>query len=189
MTRRKPRRTDRREQLVKRADGEVVALPALPQAVDLPDLPGALCIGVDPEAWFAEDSAAVSAAKAICSRCPVRRECLVWALETGEPHGVWGGLTEQERAELRIDRGTRHAKGARPVGRELLDLTVTRRGAVVAELTGEADPKDPDELRRLLLAAVRRDGRDASQVAEYELQVRYAGERGLLTTFVAAEED
>lgn len=39
-------------------------------------------------------------AKAICAQCPVRRQCLEWALETHQPHGVWGGLDEQERERL-----------------------------------------------------------------------------------------
>ena len=38
-----------------------------------------------------------AAAKAVCARCPVRRECLGHALESGEPYGVWGGLSEGER--------------------------------------------------------------------------------------------
>jgi WhiB family redox-sensing transcriptional regulator len=39
-------------------------------------------------------------AKAICSDCPVQVPCLTFALETREPHGVWGGLTETERQAL-----------------------------------------------------------------------------------------
>lgn len=38
-----------------------------------------------------------AAAKSVCARCPVRRECLVQALESQEPYGVWGGMTETER--------------------------------------------------------------------------------------------
>jgi WhiB family redox-sensing transcriptional regulator len=30
----------------------------------------------------------------------VRRECLGYALEIREPHGIWGGLNENERREL-----------------------------------------------------------------------------------------
>jgi len=41
-----------------------------------------------------------AAAKAVCASCPVRRECLDHALESGEPYGVWGGLSEGEREEL-----------------------------------------------------------------------------------------
>ena len=36
-------------------------------------------------------------AKRICRSCPVSDECLASALERKEPHGVWGGLTEDER--------------------------------------------------------------------------------------------
>jgi WhiB family redox-sensing transcriptional regulator len=37
------------------------------------------------------------AAKRICHRCPVLDECRSHALSAGEPHGVWGGLSESER--------------------------------------------------------------------------------------------
>lgn len=36
-------------------------------------------------------------AKAICATCPVRAECLAVAVAAGERHGVWGGLTSDER--------------------------------------------------------------------------------------------
>jgi WhiB family redox-sensing transcriptional regulator len=36
-------------------------------------------------------------AKAICATCPVRIECLDYAIEIREPHGIWGGLNELER--------------------------------------------------------------------------------------------
>jgi len=39
-------------------------------------------------------------AKRVCGACPVRAECLDWAVETRQDAGVWGGLTENERAEL-----------------------------------------------------------------------------------------
>ena len=41
-----------------------------------------------------------AAAKQVCASCPVRRECLDHALTSGEPYGVWGGLSESEREEL-----------------------------------------------------------------------------------------
>ena len=37
------------------------------------------------------------AAKAICARCPVIRECLQHAMAVREPYGIWGGLSEEER--------------------------------------------------------------------------------------------
>ena len=42
----------------------------------------------------------IAAAKAICRRCPAINECLEHALRVREPYGVWGGLSEDERAYL-----------------------------------------------------------------------------------------
>lgn len=36
-----------------------------------------------------------------CFGCPVRQKCLQWALDKGEDHGVWGGMTEAERRALK----------------------------------------------------------------------------------------
>jgi pimeloyl-ACP methyl ester carboxylesterase len=40
-------------------------------------------------------------AKEICAACAVRLRCLDHALATGEPHGIWGGLSETERQAIR----------------------------------------------------------------------------------------
>jgi len=40
----------------------------------------------------------VAEAKAICAGCPVRNECLAFALRTGQVDGIWGGTTTHERA-------------------------------------------------------------------------------------------
>ncbi len=56
-------------------------------------------------------------AKAVCRQCPVIDECLGYALDAREPHGVWGGLTETERRDLLVrvvddDRAdTSHGRG------------------------------------------------------------------------------
>jgi len=36
-------------------------------------------------------------AKEICFDCDVRPDCLDYAIEILEPHGIWGGLNEVER--------------------------------------------------------------------------------------------
>ncbi len=36
-------------------------------------------------------------AKEICESCSVQRDCLEYALSIREPHGIWGGMTENER--------------------------------------------------------------------------------------------
>lgn len=40
-------------------------------------------------------------AKAVCEGCSVREECLDYALENNERYGIWGGLTDAERRDLR----------------------------------------------------------------------------------------
>jgi WhiB family transcriptional regulator, redox-sensing transcriptional regulator len=74
----------------------------------------AACRDEDPELFFpvgvptAKPYQAQEAdAKKVCARCPVRTECLTWALETGLDHGVWGGLTEHERRALLARRARR----------------------------------------------------------------------------------
>ena len=39
-------------------------------------------------------------AKSICATCPVRVECLEYAIRIRETHGIWGGLNELERRLL-----------------------------------------------------------------------------------------
>ncbi len=39
--------------------------------------------------------------KELCMSCPVRVECLDFALRSGEKHGIWGGKSERQRREMR----------------------------------------------------------------------------------------
>ncbi|MFB7239317.1 WhiB family transcriptional regulator [Streptomyces sp. NPDC056269] len=59
----------------------------------------ALCRTAQADDLFVE-GAAQSRAKALCSGCPVRAECLAHALDGRIEHGVWGGMTERERRAL-----------------------------------------------------------------------------------------
>lgn len=40
-------------------------------------------------------------ARAVCATCPVRAECLTYAMDNSERHGVWGGMSVKERQRLR----------------------------------------------------------------------------------------
>jgi WhiB family redox-sensing transcriptional regulator len=69
----------------------------------------ALCRDEDPELFFPIGSTGpaavqVEAAKQVCFGCPVRLECLEWALATAQDAGVWGGFSEEERRALRRAR-------------------------------------------------------------------------------------
>jgi WhiB family redox-sensing transcriptional regulator len=62
----------------------------------------AACRSAEPELFFPAPSVEVAdmqteLAKAFCLFCPVRRECLQFALATRQTHGVWGGMSERER--------------------------------------------------------------------------------------------
>ncbi|WP_167537156.1 WhiB family transcriptional regulator [Streptomyces venezuelae] len=65
-----------------------------------------LCAQTDPDTFFPErvNSATTRYAKEICLQCSFRGACLQWALNRGEEHGVWGGLDERERRNLRRAR-------------------------------------------------------------------------------------
>lgn len=72
----------------------------------------AACVGTDPESYFPINEAGsspgddqlIAAAKAVCRTCPVTAQCLEFALSHRSTHGVWGGLTGDERQRI-IKRG------------------------------------------------------------------------------------
>lgn len=75
----------------------------------------AACRGIDPNLFFptrpegAGTGGEVEAAKKVCAGCPVREECLEYALDNGEKFGIFGGKSERERRRLRRGRGRRVA--------------------------------------------------------------------------------
>ena len=91
--------------------------PDLQPPTPMPWMDAALCAQVgDPALWFEEsqhrysqspDGTRESLAKGVCSRCPVKAECLEFALATDERYGVWGGMTPDERVAYK--RGRRSA--------------------------------------------------------------------------------
>lgn len=64
----------------------------------------ALCSQIDPEVFFPEKGQTHTAAKHMCRQCPVQVQCLTFALDNGETHGIWGGTTHNERRYM----GYRH---------------------------------------------------------------------------------
>lgn len=65
----------------------------------------AACRTTDPDALFVQ-GAAQNEAKAVCTGCTVRTECLASALDNRIEHGIWGGMTERERRALLRRRPT-----------------------------------------------------------------------------------
>jgi len=68
----------------------------------------------------------------------------------------------------------------------LLDLVVLRHGQVVTKFSAAADPRSAADLRQVLVDAVRRRVGNVSQIAEYEMELRQAGEDVLITIFVTS---
>lgn len=60
----------------------------------------ALCAQTDPELFFPEKGGSTRQAKEVCARCPVRPECLEYALENNERFGIWGMASERDRRKL-----------------------------------------------------------------------------------------
>jgi WhiB family transcriptional regulator, redox-sensing transcriptional regulator len=61
----------------------------------------AACAGSDPDVFFAPGALEHKLAKKVCRHCPVRSQCLAYAMDERLDHGVWGGLTERERRRYR----------------------------------------------------------------------------------------
>ncbi|MPZ80462.1 MAG: WhiB family transcriptional regulator [Actinophytocola sp.] len=65
----------------------------------------AACRDEDPELFFpvsdiGPGARQVAEAKAVCARCPVRAQCLDYAMTNLLTDGIFGGTTETERREL-----------------------------------------------------------------------------------------
>lgn len=88
------------------------ALPGRPQASHIPPRPrgdlawlaNARCEGMDPELFFPRKSDAQKEIVKFCLGCPVRLDCLQFALDMPAEYGVLGGTTQDERKRLRRKR-------------------------------------------------------------------------------------
>lgn len=66
----------------------------------------AACQGKPQRWWFPNSRDAAGAlnkerAKEVCGSCPVREECLQFAITTHQEHGIWGGFDPDERKRQR----------------------------------------------------------------------------------------
>ncbi len=69
----------------------------------------AACQSADPELFFPVSAvgaglADIEQAKAICARCVIRPQCLDFALDSRQSHGIWGGASEDERRAIAARR-------------------------------------------------------------------------------------
>ena len=67
----------------------------------------AACRGGDPAVmalFFPGIGVGAGRAKRFCDSCPVVADCRTYALERPELAGIWGGLTENDRDQIRARR-------------------------------------------------------------------------------------
>ncbi len=94
------------------------AFTALAEAIRAKGTP--VCQEVDGELWFPEsggESYELRMAKKLCGTCPVQRECAVYALIADESYGIWGGLTPNQRDDIRRGKTTLDKALARSAAR------------------------------------------------------------------------
>ncbi len=70
------------------------------------------CRSMDSEKFFHPDGERgprrrnrENVAKAVCGSCPVLDACRKHALAVQEPYGIWGGLSEDDRSAILVQRG------------------------------------------------------------------------------------
>jgi WhiB family transcriptional regulator, redox-sensing transcriptional regulator len=75
------------------------------------------CLTVDPDLFFPSKGGTPRWALAVCEHCPVKPECLEWALlaeeSTTSRYGIWGGATPAQRdtiARIRVGKAPRHRR-------------------------------------------------------------------------------
>ena len=83
----------------------------------------------------------INQAKMVCNSCPVLTECRTHALQAREPYGIWGGMSEDERAAALGLRSMRYPAARVDAGR----ADTVRVKAVRVE--SECVDADNDELR------------------------------------------
>ncbi|MGM0720961.1 MAG: WhiB family transcriptional regulator [Actinomycetota bacterium] len=116
---------------------------------------GAACRDVEPDLFFptAVDGAALVAeerrALAVCRVCPVLAACRAWAI-VEQPHGIAGGLTEDERRRAR--RTTLRRTGHAEVPAVVLGLSprTDRAPVIAAGRTALAAGADRGDIARAL---------------------------------------
>ena len=61
---------------------------------------GGACAGSDLNIFFSENLGEINQALQICNSCPIRQQCIDYAL-FAEEYGVWGGTTQAQRNKMR----------------------------------------------------------------------------------------
>jgi WhiB family redox-sensing transcriptional regulator len=74
--------------------------------MDIDWVSGGNCRHEAPATMFPSDGEGVRSAMQVCAGCPVRVECLEYALANDIEHGVWGGASNRQRRRINRQRRT-----------------------------------------------------------------------------------
>jgi WhiB family transcriptional regulator, redox-sensing transcriptional regulator len=86
-------------------------------------------VTADYDPFFADTKDGQLEAIAICATCPVRDDCLTFAVHTGQQYGIWGGQPQQTiRRLIALDRAGRPQANQVPPGHPQASKTHCKRG-------------------------------------------------------------
>jgi hypothetical protein len=86
-------------------------------------------VTADYDPFFADTTDLQLEAIALCTTCPVRDDCLTFAVRTGQQYGIWGGQPQRMvRRLIALDRAGRPQAGEAPTGHPNASKTHCKRG-------------------------------------------------------------
>jgi WhiB family transcriptional regulator, redox-sensing transcriptional regulator len=92
----------------------------------------AVCLDIvsaDYDPFFADTTELQAEAIAICGTCPVRDDCLTFAVRTGQQYGIWGGQPQQTiRRLIVLERAGRPHRRLAPAGHPQASKTHCKHG-------------------------------------------------------------
>lgn len=94
----------------------------------------AACRSTDPAIFFPDTEEEAKAARAVCSGCPVRMDCLDYANRTRQDFGIWGGLDEKQRRKQRSAGRQRRSSTLRADTRRAEASRLAAIGATVDQI-------------------------------------------------------
>ena len=86
-------------------------------------------VSADYDPFFTDTAELRAEAIAICATCPVRDDCLTFAVRTGQQYGIWGGQPERiVRRLIAADRAGRPQARRVPAGHPQASKTHCKHG-------------------------------------------------------------
>jgi hypothetical protein len=103
-------------------------------------------VTADHDPFFADTAAGQREAIGVCTACPVRDDCLTFAVRTGQQYGIWGGQPQRiVRRLIAADRAGRPQARRVPASHPQASKTHCKRGH---QFTAENTYYTPDGHRR-----------------------------------------